>query len=496
MASPAVSSTQKPHAVCVPHPAQGHINPMLKVAKLLHAKGFHVTFVNNVYNHNRLLRSRGPNALDGLPSFRFESIPDGLPETDGDTTQNIPALCVSTITNCLGPFKELLRRINAGDDVPPVSCIVSDGVMSFTLDAAEELGVPEVIFWTTSACGFMAFLQFSRFIEKGLSPFKDESCISKEKLDTVIDWIPSMKNLRLKDIPSFIRTTNPDDVMLNFVIREVERSKRATAIILNTFDDLEHDVIQAMKSSLPPVYSIGPLPLMANREIDEASEVGRMGLNLWREETECLDWLDTKPPNSVVFANFGCITVMSANQLLEFAWGLAASGKDFLWVIRPDLVAGEAAVVPPELLTETAGRGMMVSWCPQEKVLSHPAVGGFLTHCGWNSTLESLCGGVPMICWPFFAEQPLNCKFCCDEWGIGMEIGGYVKKEEIEAVVRELMDGEKGKKLREKAEKWRRLAEEATEHPSGSSIVNFESLVNKVLLGKSPELGHDYVRKS
>ncbi|CAA7047929.1 unnamed protein product [Microthlaspi erraticum] len=483
MASPAVCTAQKPHVVCVPHPAQGHINPMLKVAKLLHARGFHVTFVNTVYNHNRLLRSRGPNALDGLPSFWFESIPDGLPETtDGDKTQDIPSLCVSTTKYCLAPFKELLRRLNTGDDVPPVSCIVSDGVMSFTLDAAEELGVPDVVFWTTSASGFMTFLQFNRFIEKGLSPFKDESYMSEEHLDMVIDWIPSMKNLRLKDIPSFIRTTNPDDVMLNFVIREVEQLKRATAIILNTFDDLEHDVIESMQSmELPPVYSIGPVHLLANRETDEVSEIG---LNLWREETECLDWLDGKARNSIVFVNFGCITVMSAKQLVEFAWGLAASGKEFLWVIRPDLVAGEEAVVPPEFLAETADRRMMASWCPQEKVLSHPAIGGFLTHCGWNSTLESLCGGVPMICWPFFAEQPTNCKFCCDEWGVGMEIGGDVMRDEVEAVVRELMDGEKGKKLREKAEEWRRLAEEATEVKRGSSVVNFEKLVN-ILLGQN-----------
>ncbi|KAG7592617.1 UDP-glucuronosyl/UDP-glucosyltransferase [Arabidopsis thaliana x Arabidopsis arenosa] len=475
---------QKPHVVCVPYPAQGHINPMMKVAKLLYAKGFHVTFVNTVYNHNRLLRSRGSNAVDGLPSFRFESIPDGLPETDVDVTQDIPTLCESTMKHCLAPFKELLRQINAGDDVPPVSCIVSDGCMSFTLDAAEELGVPEVLFWTTSACGFLAYLYYYRFIEKGLSPLKDESYLNKEHLDTKIDWIPSMKNLRLKDIPSFIRTTNPDDIMLNFIIREADRTKRASAIILNTFDDLEHDVIQSMQSIVPPVYSIGPLHLLEKQEISEDSEIRRVGSNLWREETECLDWLNTKAQNSVVYVNFGSITVLSAKQLVEFAWGLAATGKEFLWVIRPDLVAGDEAMVPPEFLTETADRRMLASWCPQEKVLSHPAIGGFLTHCGWNSTLESLCGGVPMVCWPFFAEQQTNCKFSRDEWEVGIEIGGDVKREEVEAVVRELMDGEKGNKMREKAEEWRRLAKEATEHKHGSSKLNFEMVVNKVLLGE------------
>lgn len=309
----------------------------------------------------------------------------------------------------------------------------------------------------------------------------DESFLTKEYLDTPIDWIPSMKNLKLKDVPSFIRTTDRDDIMLKFTLHEVERAKRTSAIILNTFDDLEHDVIRSIQPIFSPVYSIGPLHLLANRLIKD-SEVGRMGSNLWKEEIECLAWLDTKAPDSVVYVNFGSITVTSAKQLAEFALGLAGSGKEFLWVIRPDLVAGEAAVVPPEFLVETRDRGMMASWCPQEKVLSHPAVGGFLTHCGWNSMLESLCGGVPMICWPFFAEQPTNCKFCCEEWGVGMEINENVKREEIEAVVKELMDGEKGRKMREKAREWRRLAEKATENKYGSSVINFETVVSKVVL--------------
>ncbi|KAF3605823.1 hypothetical protein DY000_02046173 [Brassica cretica] len=321
-----------------------------------------------------------------------------------------------------------------------------------------------------------------RSLETPIINLTDESYKSnKDHLETVIDWIQSMRIFRLKDFPSFIRTTDPDDIMLNFSIREVERFKGATAIILNTFDDLEHDVIQSIQSMLPLVYSIGPLNLLASQEFYVDSDMRQIGLNLRREETECLDWLDTNAPNSVVFVNFGCITVMSVEQLDEFAWGLAGSGKEFLWVIRPDLVSGEGAAVPPEFIRDTVDRGMMASWCPQEKVIYHPAIGGFLTHCGWNSTLESLCDGVPMICWPFFAEQPTNCKFCCDEWGVGMEIGGDVKREEVEAVIQELMDGEKGKKLKEKGGKWQRLAKEATEYPSGSSNVSFETLVNKVL---------------
>ena len=170
-----IDVAQKPHAVCIPYPAQGHINPMLKLAKLLHHRGFHITFVNTEFNHKRLLKSRGPNSLDGLPSFQFRTIPDGLPASDVDATQDITSLCQSTRKFCLPYFRELLRKLNEEDGstgFPPVSCIVYDGGMSFTLDAAEELGVPEVLFWTTSACGFMGYVYYPRLLEMGLFPFK------------------------------------------------------------------------------------------------------------------------------------------------------------------------------------------------------------------------------------------------------------------------------------------------------------------------------------
>lgn len=167
-----IALTNKPHAVCIPFPAQGHINPMLKLAKLLHHKGFHITFVNTEYNHKRLLKSRGPNSLDGLPSFTFETIPDGLPPTDANATQDIPSLCESTRGKCLPYFRDLLSKLNCSPNIPPVSCIVSDGVMSFTVEAAQELGLPEVLFWTTSACGFMGYVQYENLIEEGLIPLK------------------------------------------------------------------------------------------------------------------------------------------------------------------------------------------------------------------------------------------------------------------------------------------------------------------------------------
>ncbi|CAN4110547.1 unnamed protein product [Withania somnifera] len=476
------ANSKRPHVVCLPYPAQGHISPMLKLAKLVHHKGFYVTFVNTEFNHKRLLRSNGPHSLDGLPDFRFETIPDGLPSSGQDATQHIPSLCASTSKNCLAPFRNLINKINASVEVvPPVTCIVSDGVMSFTLEVAKEFGLPEVLFWTTSACGFMCYLQYRRLVDTGYTPFKDESYITNGYLETAVDWVPGMKDMRLRDFPSFIRTTDPNDIMLNFFLNETEKISKASAIILNTFDVFEHDVLNALFTIHPHIYTVGPLQLMLNNTVDD-EKIKSIGSNLWKEDLSCIEWLDTKEPNSVVLVNFGSITVMTYDQFTEMAWGLANSKKQFLWIIRPDLIAGDSVNLPQEFLSEIKDRGMIIHWCPQEKVLKHSAIGGFLTHSGWNSMLESVCAGVPVICWPFFAEQQTNCRYSCIEWEMGMEIID-LKRSEVEILVRELMDGEKGKKLKLKAMKWKEEAEKAA-GLGGSSCINLNKLFIEVLGAK------------
>ncbi|XP_009604519.1 7-deoxyloganetin glucosyltransferase-like [Nicotiana tomentosiformis] len=474
---------QKPHAVCIPFPSQGHINPMLKISILVHSKGFHITFVNSEYNHKRFLKSRGHSSLEVFQDFVFETIPDGLPPIDADTTQHIPSLCFSTKENCLAPFKELLIKINSSNDVPPVTCIIFDGIMTFAVLAAQEIGVPSVSFRTTNACSFMCNKHLPLLIEKGILPLKDANDITNGYLDTVIDCIPSMKNLRLREFPSQIRTTDINDKLLNFIMGETEGASKASAIIFHTFDSLEFNVLRDLSLICPPLYTIGPLHLLTDQLPENNLKFLRA--NLWKEDEDCLQWLNSKEEKSVVYVNFGSITVLTKTQLMEFAWGLANSKKNFFWVIRSDAVIGDdSAMLPNDFVKETKERGLISRWCCQEQVLKHSSIGVFLTHCGWNSVMESIGIGVPMICWPFFADQHINCRYVCCEWGVGLEIGKNVKRDEVEKIVREVMDGEKGKKVKKKASEWKKLAEEAT-GLEGSSSLNLDKLVKDVLLSKN-----------
>jgi hypothetical protein len=311
--------------------------------------------------------------------------------------------------------------------------------------------------------------------------FADECYLTNGYLDTVIDWIPGMRDIRLRDLPSYVRTTDPNDVIFKFAIDGVESALKASAIVIHTFDALEQEVLDALSPMFPRVYAIGPLQLLLDHLPNDPMTSTRY--SLWEEETECLRWLNTKASNSVVYVNFGSIAVMTPLQLIEFGWGLANSKHPFLWIIRPDLVEGESSILPPEFMVEIKERGLIASWCPQEEVLNHPSIGGFLTHCGWNSIFESMCAGVPMLCWPFFADQTTNCKYTCNEWGIGKEINNGDNREEVGKLVRELMKGDRGKKMKKKVMEWKILAEEAT-GPHGSSSINFNNLVNEVLLPK------------
>ena len=174
----------RPHVVCVPLPAQGHINPMLKLAKLLHLSGFYITFVHTQFNFDRLVKSRGQDSLKGLPDFRFETISDGLPEENQRGILDLPELCTTMPVDGLSSFRDLIARlVSSADDVPPVTCIVSDGVMGFTLKVAQEFNIPEFMLFTPSGCGMLGYLNFEELVKRGYFPLKGsvflnvDSCI-------------------------------------------------------------------------------------------------------------------------------------------------------------------------------------------------------------------------------------------------------------------------------------------------------------------------------
>ncbi|TKW39923.1 hypothetical protein SEVIR_1G211950v4 [Setaria viridis] len=238
--------------------------------------------------------------------------------------------------------------------------------MSFSLDAAREAGVPCALFWTASACGYMGYRHFQFLIDEGLAPLKDEEQLRNGCLDTPVGWARGMsKHMRLRDFPTFIYTMRRGDVLLDFMMREVARTD---AVILNTFHELETAALDAMRATLPPpVYTIGPLSLLLERLAAAAADLSTIRASLWKEDltvTSLLEslphrlflsvrWLDGWPTRSVVYVNYGCITTMSNEELVEFAWGLPGRGYDFLWIIRPDLVKGETAVLPPEFVEAT-----------------------------------------------------------------------------------------------------------------------------------------------
>ncbi|XP_027348399.1 7-deoxyloganetin glucosyltransferase-like [Abrus precatorius] len=467
----------RPHVVCVPLPAQGHMNPMLKLAKLLHLSGSYITFVHTQFNFDRLVKSRGQNTLKGLPDFRFETISDGLPPTNQRGILDLPELCRTMPVEGLCSFRDLVARLVSSADVPPVTCIVSDGVMGFTLKVAQEFNIPEFMLFTPSGCGMMGYLTFEELEKRGYFPLKDEKNLWDGYLETEVDWIPAMRGVRLKDLPTFFRTTNPSDTMFHYNKESVNNAVKARGVILNTFEDLEAEVLEAIRDKYPQLYPIGPLQMLFKQFSNSSNQLLSIDLNLWNEDAKCMEWLDKRDKASVVYVNFGSLVIMTSKQLREFAWGLANSKYHFLWAIRPNLVeCGGEVISNEEFVAEIDQRGLILKWCSQEKVLGHPSIGGFLTHCGWNSTLESICEGVPMACWPFFAEQQTNCFYACNKWGVGMEIESCVNREQVERLLRELMEGQKGKEMRNKAVEWKQKAEAATSL-GGSSYNNYNSLV-------------------
>ncbi|XP_021776510.1 7-deoxyloganetin glucosyltransferase-like [Chenopodium quinoa] len=481
-------ATNKPHVVCVPVPFQGHINPMFKLANLLHSRGIYITMVLTEFNVARLASSSSTEShfLEGFNDFSIEVIPDGLPPDNKRSVFNLHEVCYSFQAVQGEPkmaIRSLLMRLLESPDTPPITSVISDSMMNFVPEVCIELGIPLLHFFTTSACGMLGYMQYDELVKRGDFPLKDESYLTNGYLDTSIEWVPGLiKEARMKHLPTFLRTTDPNEIIFNYLAESARNAKVAAGLILNTFDDLESEVLKEIGKVITNIYTIGPLPKLTQQANEQ--ELLPLSGSLWKEDDNCLEWLDKRSPKSVIYVNFGSIAVLTPEQLKEFAWGLANSKHPFLWIIRSDLVIGESNIITEDCYREEIkDRGLISSWCLQEKVLQHPSIAVFLTHCGWNSTLESIGEGVPMICWPFIGEQQMNSLYAGQEWRVGVEMEeGSVQREGVEGLVRDMMEGEKGKELKGKAMEWKKKTDEATK-PGGSSYNNFNKLVRN-LAGK------------
>ncbi|KAG6474409.1 hypothetical protein ZIOFF_068344 [Zingiber officinale] len=430
-------SSLRPHAVVVSFPAAGQLNPTLDLANLLHLRGFLVTFVNTSSGLHRILQTSQafPPESDLL---LFETILDGY-SLDSAGAPNHEELRRSINRTCAAHLGQLLRRLKQDPVLPPVSCVVANFLIaSEAVGAAEEMGIPFFVLWTTSACSLLGSLHLRDLIRRGYAPLK----VSSEQQT-------------LTNSSSTVRW----------------KKWLVPRVILNTFDEMEGKVLDAIKASLPRTLAVGPLFLLLNQMKGVPKN-----LNLFEEDRGYKEWLNSQRHASVVYACFGSLARLRSEQLLEFAWGLADSKHPFLLSIRPDLVENVEGGLPEEFIREVEGRGWVANWCDQGRVLRHSSIGGFLTHGGWNSMLESVCSGVPMLIWPRFADQFTNCRFACVDWGIAMEIEQEVKREQIRKLVVELMEGERGQEMRKKVMKWKEMAEQATNAEGGSSYANLMRL--------------------
>ncbi|KAG1337799.1 putative 7-deoxyloganetic acid glucosyltransferase [Cocos nucifera] len=286
--------------------------------------------------------------------------------------------------------------------------------------------------------------------------------------------------LRRRELPSFCRNAKTiSDRGLQSVDNATASTRRARALILNTFESLEGPILSHIRSAIPITYALGPLHLLVKTFKNGGSSVTINSVRLSQEDRSCMTWLDTQPPRSVVYVGFGSVAVMSREELMEFWHGLVDSGQRFLWVLRSDLVEGRTGEAIPAEVEGTREGGCIVRWAPQEEVLSHPAVGCFLTHSRWNSTLESVAAGVPMICWPCFADQQINSRFVSDVWRIGADMKDKCERSIVEKMVRDVMEGERAERLRTSAMEMAELARRSVAK-GGSSCRDCWSLVEHI----------------
>ncbi|KAL3834367.1 hypothetical protein ACJIZ3_009103 [Penstemon smallii] len=270
---------------------------------------------------------------------------------------------------------------------------------------------------------------------------------------------------------SYIQDPEAIPMLFKIMVRAFDQVKNADFILYNTVQELESEALSALNEK-HPTYAIGPINFFNECKILNIAK------SLWAE-SDITRWLESKPPGSVMYISFGSIAQITKQEIEEITHGLLISQVSFVYILRPNgLESNETNIFPVGFENDIIDRGLIVPWCNQNMVLSNPAIGGFVTHCGWNSIIESMWFGVPMICYPFLVDQPTNRKLVVENWKIGINLcdGDQIKRHEVAHKIKILMNGEYSIKLRQEINKLRKVLHNALDI-DGSSQRNFDQFV-------------------
>ncbi|CAK9167251.1 unnamed protein product [Ilex paraguariensis] len=471
--------------VMFPFMAQGHLIPFLAFARQLELrKGYTITIVNTPLNIQRLRSSLPPETCIRLAEISFCATDYGLPPDSENTymlSDDDGFRLLEASENLESPLKNLLMEITERDGFAPV-CLISDMFLGWTVKVANELGIFHSVF--IAGVGYSMAIYFSISLNTSLWETDDE--------EFSLPDFPEATKIRRTRIPNALKYMDAAEPWFGFRKRQFMYCLHSDAILLNTIEGLGQNGVKyfSRKTGGKPVWTIGPVSsLMIKNE--------RLSSNA----NSYSEWLNTHPPASVLYVCFGSQSSISPSQMKELAMGLEASSNAFIWVARPPV----GFILTEEFRTEwlpdgfeermkKLKRGLLVhQWAPQQEILSHVSTGAFLSHCGWNSVLESLCQGVPIIGWPLAGEQFFNSHMLEKEVGVCFELregntSEVIRHDHIASVIKMVMDKTgKGEELRSKAHAIREKMEEAIregEGFKGSSVKAMDEFISTATSGK------------
>ncbi|XP_024165376.1 scopoletin glucosyltransferase [Rosa chinensis] len=459
------------HIAFFPFMAQGHMIPAIHMAKLFVSRGLEATIITTPadapFIHKKIENS---GTQIHIYTIKVPTVEVGLPENcesfHSATSPKMQAKFFKA-TTLLGPqLEQFLKQKRP-------NCLVADMFFPWATDVASKLGIPMLIFHGISYFALCATLCVHQY--------KPHNQVSSDSEPFVIPNLPDKIELNRKKIPDFVRD-GVENEFKNMHEEAMGALSRSYGVLVNSFSELESAYADHFSKVLGiRSWHIGPLWLGNEGDIEVEDQKCSIDVH------ECMKWLDTKKPNSVVYVCFGSLANFGDAQLLEIALGLESSGYHFIWVVNKQKNI-EENWLPQGYEERIEGKGMIIrGWAPQVKILSHEAVGGFVTHCGWNSTLEAVCAGLPMVTWPLFAEQFYNEKLITQVLGIGVGVGAQewtrvdreiVKSENIEKAVTKVL-GEEAEEMTSRARGYAIMARRAIEE-GGSSYSDLIGLIEEL----------------